>query len=488
MASPSELSSELLEPRADDLIQSLRAFGYDAATALADLVDNSITARAEHVSINYSTNPGDSWVSILDDGRGMDEGELHEAMRFARSPAVVRSAGDLGRFGLGLKTASLSQAMKLSVLSRGPAGVLSARTWDIDHVLRTQEWRVGTTADDEAVATAERLGFEGTGTLVLWRKLDKLGEGPALSRRVSSAGRQLALLFHRYISSGQLRLSVGGHILEPNDPYLLRHPATQDLGTEVLEFDGHRVRINPVVIPHPVRLDREQLERASGPGGLMAHQGFYVYRDNRLVVAGGWLNLAGMGRTAPTRLARIAVDLDSMSDLAWEVDVRKSSVRPPAVVERRMIEIAEHTRQRSERVFTHRGTPVRGPKPDTAVQPVWHQVRRHGGTEYVVNRENPFVVRALAESPLVGEGLLRLVEASLPIDAIRQEALGASSATSTEKPVNDVLNLFRSILNGLSGDLQTRRELASAVAASEPFSRYPDLVQEITESTLAEEA
>ena len=115
---------ELLEPRAGDLAEALRAFGYDLPTALADLVDNSIAARARTVRIGYSSDPGSAWLAVVDDGRGMDPAELREAMRFARDPGSQRSAGDLGRFGLGLKTASLSQARKLTVLSRGPGGSL----------------------------------------------------------------------------------------------------------------------------------------------------------------------------------------------------------------------------------------------------------------------------------------------------------------------------------------------------------------------------
>lgn len=486
-----ELPSEVLEPYAGDLIESLRAFGYDAATALADLVDNSIAATASHVSINYCTDPGRAWVAILDNGRGMSETELHEAMRFARSPRAARAPKDLGRFGLGLKTASLSQARELTVLSRVAAGHLATRTWDVDQVLKSQQWRVETEADTSAMMIAEQLGFNGTGTLVLWRKLDNLGEGSALSRRVSDAGRQLSLLFHRFMAAGQLELRVGGHLLSATDPYLLTHSATQDLGTEVLEFRGHYAKINPVVLPHPARLSRTDLEKASGPGGMMAHQGFYVYRGDRLVVAGSWLGLGRMLRTATTRLARIAVDLDPGSDLLWDVDVRKSSVMPPAPIERRMTEIAEHARDRSERVFMHRGSVENTSKTAPSVQPVWQRVRRHGRSQYWANREHPFIVEALGAEPQAVEGLLRLLETSLPIESISHEA-AMSTAVPTgveaDADVDEILATFRSVLAGLSGNLATRKDLANALASAEPFNRHPGLIREIIESSIAEEA
>ena len=102
-----------------DLAEALRAFGYDLPTALADLVDNSIAAGARTVKIDYSSDPGAAWLAVVDDGRGMDAAALRRAMRFARDPGEQRAVGDLGRFGLGLKTASLSQARRLTVLSRG---------------------------------------------------------------------------------------------------------------------------------------------------------------------------------------------------------------------------------------------------------------------------------------------------------------------------------------------------------------------------------
>ena len=120
------------------------------------------------------------------------------------------------------------------------------------------------------------------------------------------------------------------------DPYLRRNPLTQDRGFEDLEHDGYSVTVNPVVLPHPSRLTREENLLASGPGGLLGRQGFYVYRGDRLVVAGGWLGLSGMHKTAYTRLARIAVEIPPDADLSWKIDVRKSTVRPPAALAGRL--------------------------------------------------------------------------------------------------------------------------------------------------------
>lgn len=481
-----ELAGELLEPRAEDLAEALRAFGYDLPTALADLVDNSIAAAARTVRVAYSSNPGAAWLAVVDDGRGMNGAELRRAMRFARNPGEQRAAGDLGRFGLGLKTASLSQARKLTVLSRGPDGILASMTWDLDHISRHRQWFVITHADQEALEIADMLGFRHQGTVVLWRDTDKLGDGPELQRRVTDAGKELSLLFHRFMAQGRLSLHVGQRLLIPIDPYLRRNALTQDRGFEELEHEGHRIRVNPVVLPHPTRLTRQESVLASGPGGLLGRQGFYVYRGDRLVVAGGWLGLAGMYNTAYTRLVRVALEIPPDADLSWKVDVRKSTVRPPAALAGRLAELAEDVRARSQRVFTHRGTPAPDPCEHRAVKPVWRQVRRLGRYEYTISREHPLIADAL--SGHLGsaiEGILKMIETTLPVDPV---ARGPSAAppndveAGADDEVEEVLQAFRAMLAALPPDPDRRADLAEALADAEPFNRFPGLIREIIDS------
>ncbi|MFD7474953.1 ATP-binding protein [Streptomyces sp. NPDC059837] len=485
------LAEERLDPYAEDLIESLRAFGYDLPTALADLVDNSIAAKAKNVRVSFCSDPGEAWVAIVDDGCGMSEPELHAAMRFARNPKHIRAQGDLGRFGLGLKTASLSQARMLTVLSINADGKLAARTWDIDYVAQRKDWLVLTQPDSEALRIAEQVGFTGQGTAIIWRKTDKVGDGRSLSRKVSDAGRELALTFHRFLATGRLNLHIGRQAITPLDPYLRRHPATQDRGTEELQTSGHSVRVNPVILPHPSRLSKQDAALASGPGGMLARQGFYVYRGDRLVVAGGWLGLGNLHKSAPTRLARIALEIPPGLDLLWAVDVRKSTVHPPIHLEPRLIELAEDVRARSEKIFTYRGAPARPQGKHSQVEPVWHQVRRLGQSDYSINRDHPLVASALSTPPgKVLEGVLRMIETALPRELIAQEIMthGEEPPSEREQPdTEEVLATLRSLLTGLPSDLATRTALTAALLKAEPFCRYPGLVKEIIEIDSTEE-
>jgi hypothetical protein len=169
VGSETETSFELIEPNAPAMIESMRSVGYTAQAAVADLVDNSIAARARNVWATFHWDGVDSFVSITDDGWGMDEGSLTEAMRLgSRSPLEEREPSDMGRFGLGLKTASFSQCRRLTVWTRvsGQAG-LSVRCWDLDYVDHAREWRLLKVAPPGPTARYAQLEELDSGTVVV---------------------------------------------------------------------------------------------------------------------------------------------------------------------------------------------------------------------------------------------------------------------------------------------------------------------------------
>ena len=127
-----------LSPSPSALMESLRDIGYSMETAIADIIDNSITAKAKSINIRFSYNSGKHWLAIIDNGRGMSQSELYNAMRFGSShPHAPRSADDLGRFGLGLKTATLSQCRILTVLCK-QKGEINCCEWDMNRILSSE--------------------------------------------------------------------------------------------------------------------------------------------------------------------------------------------------------------------------------------------------------------------------------------------------------------------------------------------------------------
>jgi hypothetical protein len=334
-------------PSAGRLMSSLRDIGYDLASAVADLVDNSIDANARRVDVAIVADGPDSWIRVSDDGDGMSQAELDEAMRYG-SHADYR-ATSLGHFGLGLKTASLSQCRRLTVASRPREGRRTAiRRWDLDDVFVSDAWsleRVPPSAAEPHLL--DPISEHGQGTVVLWESLDRVlprrpTEGMT-ARTLATATRDvtehLAMVFHRFLDGeaydgrSHLELTVNGESIAPWDPFARDEPHTRALPTQELSYedsDGRRIRIEvrPYVLPaQHLFSSAEAHKRAGGPKRWNRHQGLYIYRRERLIQAGGWNRLRTLDEHA--KLARISVDLPLGDEARFAVDVAKMRVSLP---------------------------------------------------------------------------------------------------------------------------------------------------------------
>lgn len=302
------------------MLEALRGLGYSTATALADLIDNSIAAGAKTVHLRFFWAGPASLIHILDDGNGMDADELDRAMRLGEhSPLETRAAHDLGRFGLGLKTALLSQCRRLTVASR-KYGQLHCLRWDLDEIARRSDdgWYLLEGAAEGSAAYLRPLEEQERGTLVLWEALDRIitpgfGEQAFLDL-IDRVEQHLAMVFHRYLQgpNPRMRILINEHAVAPWDPFLTDHPATWSSPPQRYPGGAGGVEVQGYVLPHRDRLESGDYERAGGPEGWTAQQGFYVYRNQRLLVAGGWLGLGqgrGWTREEAYRLARIRIDI-----------------------------------------------------------------------------------------------------------------------------------------------------------------------------------
>lgn len=329
-------------PHAASLIQSLRDIGYSCETAVADIIDNAITAGAKAIDVLSDASGEDPALAILDDGVGMTRAELIEAMRpGSRNPLHDRAANDLGRFGLGLKSASFSQCKRLTVVTRKDGETIGA-TWDLDLVAATDRWEIRLHEDVSDLPWADRIGT--TGTLVLWRSLDRLSGGitadhrrrtEQINRAIASAERHIRLVFHRFMSDDRppLVVSLNGRRLEALDPFGTSHSAHQSERPDKVKLAHGDVLFQSFTLPHHKSISRAEWEDLGGPDGHLRSQGFYVYRGRRLIIAGSWLGLAR--QTELTKLCRIRVDIPNTMDADWKIDVKKASAQlPPAVRER----------------------------------------------------------------------------------------------------------------------------------------------------------
>lgn len=432
-------------PSASALMQSLRGIGYSPETAVADLIDNSIVAGATAVDVDIDWNDGHPILAILDDGKGFEREELLAAMRFGGAgPLAERSEDDLGRFGLGLKTASLSQCRRMTVAGRRN-GQTVALAWDVDEVASRKRWDAIVPDTLPRSPLAERLGERPKGTLVFWERMDAIGGLSGLDKetfflRVQDIWTHTAMVFHRFLDgeAGRLAITVNNRPVRPWDPFLRTHSATMKMPSERLRHAGATIVVTPYVLPHRDRFANDaEYESAGGPGGWGERQGFYVYRGRRLVVAGGWLGLGGTRawtREESSRLARIAVDLPLGVDEEWRIDVRKSLARPPGALRRQLTDIGAICRKRAREVFAWRGNRGRQRTATIDDDPLWIADRRASRLSYHICRTHPAVSTVagrLGGDAKLLDGLLELIERSVPVERIWLDVSEAEGAGST---------------------------------------------------------
>jgi hypothetical protein len=497
---------EIAEPRAGAMIQSLRAFGYDLRTALADLIDNSVFAGAKNVWIYFHWNGSDSYISITDDGCGMSESELFEAMRpSSKSPLEDREPGDLGRFGLGLKTASFSQCKRLSVASRKKGQTIAIRRWDLDHVTKVDKWEILKYVASGSEKRIESIDGLAHGTTILWECLDRvIGDAHVRDKRthdrfldlINSVEYYLAMVFHRFLDEKTPKFTIyingndDSHRIHPWDPFLETNKATIQFPNEPIEYGGNVIKIKGFVLPHKDILGQELHDYASGPAGWNAQQGFYVYRNERLLVPGSWL---GLGTTRPWtkeehyKLARIRIDIPNTADMDWQIDVRKSTARPPLAIRYRLKDLADEVRKVAREVFAHRGSYGRRKRKQPMTR-AWYPVSNNGRLSYRIDRSHPLVKQLLSIDSSykeVGEALLRVLEETVPVQQIwldiaeKPEVHSRPFEGVSQNEIKFVLQMTYNALRkteGLSAEAARQRLLVM-----EAFIDYPELISALAD-------
>lgn len=483
-----EVRSEItLRPSAARLLESMRDIGYSFESALADIVDNSISAGASRIEITNDVHPGSGpYLAILDDGKGMSPGELTQAMQHgSRSPRENRAQGDLGRFGLGMKTASFSQCRRLTVVSRKD-GELAARCWDLDLVVEKDEWILRLLDEDQVglLPLVDRIGP--SGTLVLWQKLDRLDvldDHPdqayaALNQMFSSARSHLALTFHRFIAPdpsdppGGIAMFINGAEVEPSDPFA-RHmsPHSDAHAIEILRMGDGDIVVQGFTLPHHQNLTLDQHHALELGSSLIETQGLYVYRARRLVSAGTWL---GMARRAElTKLLRVRVDVPTSLDFEWSIDVRKSRMRIPSAARTRLRPLVERMTESARRPYTYRGNRQAA----ASGLPLWERVEERSKLRYEIRRDHPLIEdlqRATGTRASV-DAVLLAIESTLPLESLFSDVAGTPQAMRQgEIDAQELQQLLAAFVEAIAPGKDTLpSSVAETILATPVFAGQP---------------
>ena len=424
----------VLEPGVE-LIESMRAVGYSTEAAVADIVDNSIDAAASVIEIDVDVVNG-KHIAVFDNGWGMSPNEAKEALRFAGTAGASGKAR-LGRFGLGLKTASLSQARTLTVISKKD-GPMHALVWDLDHVMRTRTWAVlePEISEVEIFPFKNRLESEDTGTVVIWTGLDLLlgdadDPGTFLRRKVSDLAEHLSVTFHRFLGSrtNKLEIVLNGQSLRAFDPFLTSNVKTQQSPVEEMLVGGEKVSFTSYTLPHASALNSEERARPDLGERMKDFQGFYLYRNKRLISRGKWFGLAPVKELS--KQTRIMVDVPQGLDGLWQVDIKKSQAEPPSSFKSRLQQMIPNLLEKGRRIHTFRGRTAK-----TETVHIWNKVSERDGFRYEINTSNPLIgafLRTLdSEQSEQLVSIFTTIADSFPIlDAYQEQAANRQSLEAT---------------------------------------------------------
>ena len=458
-----------LSPSPAALVESLRSIGYTVETAIADIIDNSISAGAINISVRFRWSEGKPWVAVLDDGCGMTPEQLREAMRFGtQSPLLERAKHDLGRFGLGLKTASISQCRRLTVCSKSGEDT-SVCEWDLDYLTAaaTDDWMLKVIDHDEQQRDELLAQLNGdffkdliSGTAVIWRGMDAMLAGTEsidserkFSEMMNQTREHLETVFHRFLSPdpGQkaVRIDFNNSQLTAFNPFGPNIPARQELPVEKVSVNGESIEVQPYILPHHNKVSRAEYDRYAGEGGYLQNQGFYVYRNRRLIMKATWFRL--IKKEELNKLIRVRIDIPNSLDHIWAINVNKSQVSPPEIVRKQLKNIIHRISGAGKQVYKRKAAKIL----NRNMVPVWNREVSEGKINYSVNLSHPLLSEPLEElSPQSRkkiETAFNVVAQSFPTDVFYTDtanddmdvSLGKLDESAAIELCRDLIDAFR---------------------------------------------
>ncbi len=435
--------SELVEKQfpAKALLTGLRAIGYSFSTAVADIIDNSISAAATAVNIFFDPIATVPYFCILDNGSGMNFAELNNAMLPGSDRTDKEDSElELGRFGLGLKSASLSQCREFIVASK-KFGKISAMSFDLDIIEDCNKLMLKVLSKEETdnLPYVDLLKSYESGTVVIWNKFDKINADPkhfedSFRNVVAEAKKHIEFVFHRFYDT--IEIFFNNKRIERRDPFLLDSVGRQQTGrTTEISFKGSVITVTPYTLPFANSLTSEEKALLGNPKSIYDEQGFYIYRNKRLIYWGNWMRMGV--RSELNKLARIRIDIPSSLDELWTLDVKKSSAKIPDNIKNQIKAAVEDSIVRSKRT-----TRFPGVKEQSAELRVWDRINEHEGKiRYQINRESPAIVAlegALGEQEKeLFKIVLSQIECYLPKYSISNDNMDALTIINSGDDVED---------------------------------------------------
>lgn len=447
MKETSQLTFQFEEsiPNPEFLIKSISEQGYSLESALADLIDNSISAKASNVEILTDLDGPRFKLYIADDGDGMDESELIRNMKFPSSlMEISRDRVDLGRFGLGMKTASFSQTRRFTVISKKKGtNLYSARTWDVDYLKAVKQWRVIVNSEEEASTIFEEYILLSKGflngvrefepnTIIVWDGLFKFESYLSQENSIKAIKREIAevtsdylsLVFHRFLENleSPFTIRINNSLLQPFSPFPSNVADLRVLPSKQALFNSEGIRLEGYILP--VRsIDESKLATSIWTtkfNSLLDLEGIYIYRANRIILFGGWNGL--MRKSANLQLARLKVDIGNKIDHLMHLNVSKSQIKIPFELRKAFAGYIEELKQHAQKEYFNRGIRRIANNEEKDIKELFQRRATNKGALIEINEDFQLVSALLDSMNPRDQGKLRLLMRMIntQINKIRQ--------------------------------------------------------------------
>lgn len=416
------------------------------------------------------------------------------------NPLLERDTNDLGRFGLGLKTASFSQCKCLSVFSKTRGNQQTVLCWDLDYLQdkakNHEDWIILKRPGNKASELSNILNNHEQGTLVVWEKLDKIFADGFDEQQyldlIDDIEQHIAITFHRFLSSNKLKININGKKISAIDPFFTRNLACISSPEGRSSISSCAFKIRHFTLPTEKQLSEQEKKTLGSNNDLINHQGFYIYRNNRLILQGSWLDLGDDSKKWTKeecfKYARISIDISNKDDMSWKIDIKKSKASPPANIRSVMLHVGKTAREQSRTLYYHNhGVNLRRNVIDIAhTVPIWEGFGNIGeNREYKISRRHPLVEKLfneVADHDLL-EKFLTLLEKDLPIV---EKVNFASEQDKLEKKSNmhpqnydeeKIRNLIKTIVGSLKG-IESDERILYKLSHDPIFKNYPQLIAE----------
>ena len=472
---------EVAEPNPEYLIKSIAEQGYSLESSLADLMDNSVSANADRIEVLIKMEQEPFTLFIADNGNGMDEETLIKSMQFpSNSPEKERNVADLGRFGLGMKTASFSQTRCFTVLSRKKGTkTFSGRTWDVNHLKHVGKWLTIVNTHEEITKLIQQYHTLSEGhlnhfenfdanTIIVWNGLYKfenyLEEGnrqTALKKQITEVTSDyLALVFHRYMErkTNSLQIRINNNLIAPFNPFPTTVTDFRPIEYKQKHFSTDTIKIEGFVLPSRSIDESQGISLWTTKNrSLMDMEGIYIYRADRLIHFGDW---NGLIKKAPRlQLARLRVDIGNSVDHLLHLNVAKSQIEIPHDLKVAFEKYIDELKTQAEREFFNRGIRrFSSNRKEDNVQ-LFERKSSNKGTLLEVNNSFPLLKSLMSELKKEQLTKLNLVIRMINtrINEIRQtheekEFVGVEDKDGLS--LNDLITCVNELIeSGLSSDL-----------------------------------